>query len=224
MRFGRVCYINLDSSVDRRQSFEQRIAAIEWPCATPERVLGICEEPPSWWTSQPAAWGVWRAHEQIYHHAMMYGLDSVLVFEDDAVFLPDFQERFNRFMAAVPADWDLIYLGGNHHDWPEVVNGEVLRCMETNATHAYAIRRSGILQLYKLLLEKPEALHDDNYHADTVLATLQQWRKVNAYCPWYWMVGQAAGVSDRTGLEIPEDWFFQPDEQSLNKLREGIAC
>ena len=39
------------------------------------------------------------------------GTDKVLILEDDANFLPGFQENFDIYIEHLPEDWDILYLG-----------------------------------------------------------------------------------------------------------------
>lgn len=75
--------------------------------------------------------------------------ESVLIFEDDVVFAGNANKLFAQYMADMPDDWAMIYLGGNHWGWNlgerdkpqlERVAENVYRTRNTLTTHAYAIR------------------------------------------------------------------------------------
>jgi hypothetical protein len=222
--FDRTVYINLDRSTDRRRRFESRVAEIaDWPFGQVERVPGVDEDAPAWHRSGRGAWGCFRAHMSVYEHALQHGLRSVLIFEDDCVFCPDFASKARAFLRAVPRDWDMIFLGGNHYAVPSVVDDRVLRGRVVNAAHAYAIRGRAMVEVYRTLATFPHVLSDGEFHIDTLFGSLHEWQRVNAYCPWNWLCGQAAGPSERSSYVIPEDLYFQLNEPIIAHLRAELA-
>lgn len=238
--FNRCFYVNLDRRPDRRERFEAQIAAMpDWPFPPPERVPAVDQDPPGWHQAGKGAWGCFRSHMNIYHYAMTHALRSVLIFEDDAVFCEDFCARARAFVEAVPDDWDMIYLGGNHYLrlpissqgmgtllgplLPEPVNDLVLCPHIVNTTHAYALNRNAIRCVYEILARFPEAMMDDDFHMDTLLGSLHELRAVKAYCPWEWLVGQGAGLSDISHFDHEgEPWWFQLPPEVLEYLRKGV--
>ncbi len=53
-----------------------------------------------------------RDHIDIIEQAILDGTEYLLVFEDDAVIEPDFNEFFGRMWASLPDDWRGVMLGG----------------------------------------------------------------------------------------------------------------
>jgi glycosyl transferase family 25 len=51
-------------------------------------------------------------HQALWHEAVATN-QSLVVFEDDAIFARDFSQRLDTLFSAVPDDFDLIYLGFN---------------------------------------------------------------------------------------------------------------
>jgi hypothetical protein len=145
----------------------------------------------------------------------------VLVFEDDAVFSPDFNERLTAFLDAVPDDWDQVYLGGQHlvtsklKLWPMPVNTQVLRGRHVNRTHAYAIRAPMLDEVYRRFAAPWASTRPDMFHVDHQLCDLHrqfdrqaQCYDWNVYCPRQWLVGQAEGISDvKLGTPQREHWW-----------------
>jgi GR25 family glycosyltransferase involved in LPS biosynthesis len=141
-----------------------------------------------------------QSHFSVWKTALEDGVDSVLVFEDDAVFADDFTPRCRQFLDSVPDDWGQIYLGGQHLNFdrtpPERVNEHVAMGRCVNRTHAYAIRRPCIeTALRRLDCEWPTISPVSQYNFDHQLARCHgtEWQ---AYCPMKWLVGQASGKSD----------------------------
>jgi len=220
----RCLWVNLDRDHERREAFRDRVARVEdWPFARPERWPGREESAPDWWLTGDAAWSIWRTHLALYADCLSRGTSEVAIFEDDAVFCQDFGRRARELLAAVPGDWEQLYLGGHHHARPTAVSDQVLRPQTCNGTYAYALRGRGLVRPFELLAWAPHALGNDNAHIDTLLAALHKQGFCRAYAPWRWLCGHAAGVSTRTGEESPEQWFFLCEE-FLQRLREELRC
>ncbi len=172
-------------------------------------------KPPPWFSDacpDPGAWGCLRTHLRIWEDALSGSWDDVLVFEDDAIFCEGFAEKFARFMARVPDDWDQIYLGGQHlyaidqngdtrpgfSSPPQVVNEYVLRCENANRTHAYAMRPAMMQAAIDTCALLPPGMPTSrSYHVDFRLGSLHPTHKV--YAPTRWLVGQEHGKSDVLG-------------------------
>lgn len=67
--------------------------------------------------------------------------ERTMVFEDDfEVIYSDFHERFERFIAQLPADWNLFYLGGGYAEKPiRRVSPRVFQVAGMMTTSSYAI-------------------------------------------------------------------------------------
>lgn len=223
--FDACYYINLDSNPGRREAFERRVRSVkDWPFPKPQRWTGVQEHAPPFWKTGDGAWGCFAAHVNLLHHCIIHGIESVVVFEDDAVFVDDFAERVRDFMSAVPDDWHQIHFGGNHCKSPTVHNDKVLRSRGCNCTWAYAVRGAGLSCIHELVGRFPKALHDENSHIDVMFSMLQHAEQMKAYAPWRWLCGQAAGRSDRCGYEWEKDeWFHLPEETLAKAKREYDA-
>ncbi len=172
-------------------------------------------KPPAWFSAvcrHPGAWGCLRTHHRIWEDALSAQWESVLVFEDDAIFCDHFAEKLAVFLANVPDDWEQIYLGGQHlyedpqkaspnstlAKPPSRVNEHVLRCQNVNRTHAYAIRPSMMQAASDACALLPQGIPTAAaYHVDHRLGELCRDHKV--YSPTEWLVGQEHGVSDVIG-------------------------
>ena len=215
----RTLWINLDRCEQRRTDFLARVQAVEdWPFPKPKRVAGVEDDPPPWWKTGKGAWGCFRAHMGIYHTCLCLGIRRVAIFEDDAVFCDDFGRHAKAFLERVPDDWDALYFGGNHYYLPERVADGVLKATCCSATHSYAITSLGMLKLMRFIQSRPRVLADENAHIDTMLATLQEIGILKAYCPDWWMVGQAAGPSLRSTYSFTEPQWFQLPARVLAEL------
>lgn len=85
--------------------------------------------------------GCYLSHLRVLHEAKARGLKSVLILEDDA-FLPKTQrgvDLFNKSMAELPPDWDMMYLGVGHDEAPTRYSENLDKVNSGIYTHAYAV-------------------------------------------------------------------------------------
>jgi len=206
--FDRVVCVSLDRRTDREQSFKQRIPA-DFPFTQPEMYRAIdgkkCKHP-EWWRQGGGAWGCYRSHCRILEDALLDGIDSVLIFEDDATFTDDFSARVAAFMENVPDDWEQIYFGGQHLRRPQEITEHWVRCLNINRTHAYGVRGLGIRKLYKWLHTTND--WHNRHHIDHHMGRLHGSGRINVYAPVEWVCGQAEdGHSDVCGKAVKERWW-----------------
>lgn len=204
--FDRVNVISLARREDRWEAFEQRLDAINWPFAPPHRwtaVDGRKTGVPAWWTQGGGAWGCFKSHYNAIEQALSDGVSSLLLLEDDAVFLEDFESRVARFMTAVPDDWEMLYFGGQHlqqHEQPpQAVNKHVVKCYNVNRTHAWAIRGRMLKAVYRHLSQFSEWAVKPRSHIDHWLGELVKQGVHQVYAPRKWLIGQARGKSNVDG-------------------------
>ena len=120
--FDRVLVLNLDRRPQRWEAFCARLEKRgDWPFPEPQRYSAVDGKeipsddfPPSErWKSSPGARGCFLSHRQILGEVAA-GTENVLILEDDAFCVKGFGVKVAEFLAAVPDDWDQIYLGGQH--------------------------------------------------------------------------------------------------------------
>ena len=214
MMFERVYCVNVERRADRWESFVRGLPE-DWPFKPVERfdaVDGSRVMPPAWWLRGCAgAWGCYRSHLRLIEGCLSEGVQSVLIFEDDAVFREDFTERWQQYIEKVPNTWELLYLGGQHlklrRQKPEKINEQVNVPYNVNRTHAYAVQGSGIQKLYSHLNDVQNWMGLD--HFDHHIGRLIQRKAIETYCPNEWLVGQSNIVSDITGRRNRAEvtWF-----------------
>ena len=226
--FDLVVVLGLERRPERLKRFWQTLPKA-WPCRQVRHVAAVdgkrCK-PPDWYRpTRPqdrnklwrpraktapdlsGAWGCLRSHHRIWETALNSGADSVLVFEDDAIFCPEFSDRLRAFLDAVPDDWDQLYLGGQHlgtqGQWPIAVNTQVIRGRCVNRTHAYAIRGPMLAEVYRRFAGTWASARSEMFHVDHQLCNVHRAYDAeagryarNIYCPRKWLVGQAEGISD----------------------------
>src|SRR5678815_1004398 len=88
---------------------------------------GDVVEKPAHWTHTAGAYGCLLSHVAVVSEARDSGAANILIFEDDTVLDPEFQEKFARFSKEVPDDWDMLYFGALHKDEPAQISEHVGR-------------------------------------------------------------------------------------------------
>lgn len=214
--------INLSFKTDRREAIERSLPnslskAVFW-----RAVHGDSVQHPSWWKSGRGAWGCYRSHAAILEHAMNEHLDSYLVLEDDAIFVSDFDARFEAYFNALPNDWEQAYLGGQLlyeiKNPPIQINDEVYMPYNVNRTHAFAVHKRGYGKLYEHLMTTP--FHPKE-HIDHHLGRLHEKRGIKVYCPSRWLVGQREDWSNISGKKNPTK--FWPDPERCGAVHELVV-
>ena len=227
MQFDRVCCINLKRRADRWDEFLDRVPA-DFPFGLIERyeaIDGKMAPHPSWWRGGGGAWGCYRSHMRILEECLHAGYDSYLVFEDDATFCDGFAERATEYLDALPDDWGLAYLGGQHlkakQRPPIKVNDLVYRPFNVNRTHAFAVRGKRTMRLLYQHLNAQE--WNSAHHIDHRLGNLHQKRQDPIYTPSEWLCGQAEGTSNVSGRNVPFRKWAPAELLSKNPMRDFVA-
>jgi len=205
--FDRILCINLDRRPDRWQSF----LASATPHLPPDRIQRFSAIDaqnsliPSWWTHPAGAYACALSHRLALAQALAGPAHSVLIFEDDALLAPDFSTRLADLMPRVPADWRLLFLGGQHKRRypPFAVAPGIVRCRHTIRMHAYAVHRRGALRVHDHISRTAKPV-------DQALADIMP--KLPTYAPDRWLVAQRADFSDVESRRHEQDrwWDERP--------------
>lgn len=196
--FDRIVLINLDKRTDRLGAFKAKISP--YPSlhnyVRYRAVHGDTVTVPGHFISGGGAWGCRQTHLRVLEDALMDGIETLLVFEDDVRFVPNFEGKLKKFLSMVPDDWEGLMLGGQNHgptDPPATGIDGVVRSVNTQRTHAYAVRGAEPLRdLYRLWARCDR-------HIDHWFGQWQQRHQV--YQPTEFLCGQDATTSDISGRE-----------------------
>jgi hypothetical protein len=215
--FDEIYVVNLDRRPDRMEEFNREIARSHWPLKKPVRFRAIdaaAVPVPYGWHSGGGAWGCMQSHRQILETVMMNKSDSVLIFEDDAIFVEGFSKKLFDFLRNVPKPWDKIMLGGqlfDGHSRSEPVNQYVRKVVNCQRTHAYAVRGEFMRALY-------QKWHSSYGHCDHIMGPFQEgW---NVYAPTEFLVGQGESHSDISGSHNPAKFWEPPKERKVYWMKD----
>lgn len=193
--FDRIALINLDKRKDRLGAFKAKISV--YPILADyvryRAVHGDSVTVPGFFISGGGAWGCRQSHLRILEDALMDGIETLLVFEDDVRFVPNFEAKLKHFLAIVPDDWEGLMLGGQNHGpdpTPTGIEG-VVKSHNTQRTHAYVVRgREPMQDLYRLWARCDR--HIDHWFG--------QWQsRHQVYQPDKFLCGQDETSSDISG-------------------------
>jgi hypothetical protein len=215
--FDRIVVISLRRRPDRLRAFQAQLEQMRgsWP-HRPVEVLRAVDgasgavPTPGWFRQGGGAYGCWRSHLNALEGALMDGLNSLYILEDDALFDYNYPELMQRFMDALPADWEVAFPGGQHHGAYEKVSDGVVRGQNIQRTHCYALRgRDVIAHLYQMWTEWPVQNPYQDFHCDWLLGPWTGLRK--SYAPERFFVGQARTRSDINGRLNASRLWNPPD-------------
>ena len=176
--FDRVVVINLDSRTDRMEAFDVQAKkfGIEYV-----RFPAVIANPPD----LPPTWACKESHIAVLKEAIKDKVKRLFVFEDDAVFVDDFNEKLEELYNKLPADWDMFYLGAWHIVNQPYTEG-LVKMIESYSAHAYGINEHFMQDAFsQVYVPKPIDIAFSMKHPH-----------IKAYCAKPALVGQAPGYSD----------------------------
>ena len=154
---------------------------------------------PSTWRHTAGAYGCLLSHLHVVQQARELDHDSVLIFEDDAVFHPEFTTTFASFIAEVPSDWDMLYFGALHKDEPAKISDHVYRITKANSTYAYALKRTVFDEFIELNRRAEHVLDMNAYKLQ---------KRFNCYCfmpNLVWVQSEYSDVQNR----LEHHWYLE---------------
>jgi hypothetical protein len=215
----RIVAINLPYKSERRISLSRNLG--ETGIARPDDITwtkalsGDWSPPPPWWQAGNGAWGCLMSHVRAVQDAIMDGVETLCLLEDDVVFHPRATEMLERLLWELPDDWDQVYLGGQNLRQPENLPGKsyVMRAKNINRTHGFILRRKVFARFLQHVLNAPDYITNPGWHIDHQLGAAHEKRFWNTYIPAWWLCGQEAGSSNISGRDNPRKWW-QPRKYS----------
>jgi GR25 family glycosyltransferase involved in LPS biosynthesis len=121
--FDRVICINLVNRPDKKEymskKFDQLGIEVDWFNAVPYGFAAdVVNSLPPKQNSQfprfnknaPNEFGAAMSHYSVIKESLLKGHDKIFVFEDDVMFIKDFNKRFESYYKNLPEDWDMFLL------------------------------------------------------------------------------------------------------------------
>lgn len=175
--FERIVVINLDSRPDRLEVFDAQakkydIDYIRFPAIPAhEQLIPV--------------WACKESHIAVIRKAIDDGVNSLFVFEDDAQFVDNFNEKLEEVYNKLPQNWDMFYLGAWHLVYQPYTEG-LVKMIESYSAHAYGIHSRYMQEAFsQIYLNKPADLSLADRHPH-----------IQAFCAKPALVGQTPGFSD----------------------------
>ena len=198
--FQKIVCINLDRRPDRWRRVQAELArhgfnAVERFSA----IDGDAIEKPAHWTHTAGAYGCLLSHVQVVSEARDSGAANVLIFEDDVVLDPEFENKFARFIKEVPGDWDMLYFGALHKDEPLKTSVHVGRITKANSTFAYALKHTVFDEFIALNRRAEDVLDMNSYRLQ---------HRFNCYCfmpNLAWVEAEYSDVQNR----LERHWYLE---------------
>ena len=214
--------ISLKKIQDKLNHFLENFP-VQWPYSAPivyEAIDGCDIEKPYYWTGDCGALGCYLSHKNIIKQAIdNYPDQDLLIFEDDAIFIEDFVNKFEKLIHGVPDNWDMIYLGGEHKTKPISISSDIYQNQQTVLTHGYMIKASSLPLVYEYL--DTESIYRD--HIDWHYSNAHKYDILTAYSPKSWLIGQKAGWSDVQNKTFVKDRWYNYSENNREYIILAIT-
>lgn len=112
----------------------------------------------AWDGFKPGELGNFASHYSTWKYVIDNDLDSLLVFEDDAIIHPDFINKYNLIMNNVPDDYDVMSVFVDPNQYPRYrpdhyINDYIAKGYQDWSTLCYVVSRQGAEKLVKYVNE-----------------------------------------------------------------------
>jgi GR25 family glycosyltransferase involved in LPS biosynthesis len=197
--FDKVFCINLDRRPDKWAESSEEFARIGLEVERVSGVDGQTLKPAG--NITPGEMGCSLSHSGILKRMVENNWSKILVLEDDAVFIPNVQEYFAANLSSIPAEWDMLYFGGNHLNVPIPINPIISKITRTYTTSHYGIT----LNLAKSVIARVEAFKNQ---VDVAYSEVQASSRSYTFNPA--IAWQRPGVSDIHNVFQDYTSFMKP--------------
>lgn len=137
--------------------------------------------------------GCLLSHIKALQYAKSKNWNCVMIFEDDAVFVPDFNEKLTICMNELPANWDMLWLGGSDYRMPYPYSKNLNRLVASWGTFGYVIRDT--VYDYFINIMSEQKLSSDDYFR-------RNHSKFLSFKTVERLVNHSGGVSDRQTVNV----------------------
>lgn len=147
--------------------------------------------------------GLILSNIEIIKEAKNNNYKSILILEDDCHFTNEVL-NINSYFDALPDDWDMLYVGGNHNTHmgylpPKQINEKIVKLHNTFTTHFVAINQN----MYDVILKR---LSKFSNPIDVIYTEIQ--KSYNVYSTSKAIAKQLNGYSDIENRVVNYDWLI----------------
>jgi len=221
----RVMVLSMKQRAARRQSFKQQFQGVGWKlgaewaaaldgASMPSKLRWLkgFEDTKSWDHDKPGNWGCYISHlAMLRDHQAKCSTCDLMIFEDDAVFVPGFEQRWQSFFSKVPKDWSIVRLGGQSLWEPSFeATPDYVHAKAVANTWGYVVRAKEVGRLADLLAGLPVK---GNWGVDAVLQLFNT--ELKTYVPTIPLV-QAVGSCSDSSAKTPGHGCKEDDPESLH--------
>lgn len=126
-------YINLDKRIDRKEKIESQFKEL---CITGIDRFSAYDV----YNSGPM--NCKKSHYLLYEEFLKTGYETLLVLEDDCLFLDYFKQNYESIFKEINnTKWDLFWLGCRNRRWPLHHNGKCYKVSSVSHTQSYLIKK-----------------------------------------------------------------------------------
>jgi len=167
--------INLETRFDRKKHIENQLKKIN--CINYKLVNGIDGNLLKNSTKlKNGMYGLLKTYLKIYEEWIKLDFENILIIEDDAFFIDDFNIKLEEFIKSIPFDWDMIYFGANHNyhigSKTTKINSKCIKLNNSYSAHCVLLKKNVFIEL----INEIKKFKIEN---DVILSNLQ--KKYNAY-------------------------------------------
>jgi GR25 family glycosyltransferase involved in LPS biosynthesis len=182
--FDRIVLINLDRRPDRLAEFDEQAQRVG---LTYERHAAFDAEGKTDQYGKPLRGIIacTRSHFDVLDKALNDGVERLFVFEDDANFVDNFNEEFEKTWAEMPDDWELFYGGLWLHNFNKYTE-RLVKPTNSYSAHAWGVDRKAMETVHRNLQGKQII--------DVELSIMNE--RMKAYCAKPALIYQRPSYSD----------------------------
>jgi GR25 family glycosyltransferase involved in LPS biosynthesis len=195
--------INLPERSDRLKHIESQLKNIQ--CNEYKIIEGIngslIENPTR---LKNGMFGLIKTYLKIYEEWSKEENETIMIIEDDSIFVDDFNQKMEIYIKNVPSNWDMIYFGANHNYHTGMktlsVNENCIKLNNSYSAHCVLLKKNVFIELI-------ESIKTFNVENDVMLATLQ--RKYNAYSTSEPLATQIESYSNIENKIVNYNWLIK---------------
>jgi len=213
--FNKIYCVNLDHRTDKWNSCITEYAKLDINVYRISAIDGstIKDIP---FTVRPGAFGCSMSHLNILKDARLNNYYQVLILEDDARFVEDFNNKLISTLPDVPDDWNMLYLSANNTADLIHITSNVYKAQRLLTTHSYAVNSN----LYDVLIQNIE-YYMNTKPVDVIYANLMPSNNVYIIKPY--LTWQIEGYSDILKRETNTDKWIKDYIDIKNDKSDDIV-